>query len=70
MRFRGILSEEFEINIEVKQGDGQSLLLFNIVLDEFVRQWRTTNDKMGIPKKCRDQKDNRAQVDCLILWTS
>lgn len=40
MRLRGALSEELEIT----QGDRLSPMLFNIVLDEVISQWRTTNN--------------------------
>lgn len=42
-------------------------MLFNIVLDEVIRQWTTISNEMGIPKIHVKDKDTRAQVDCLAF---
>ena len=41
IKFLGEISEPFEIHTGVRQGDGLSPLLFNIVLDKIIKEWKT-----------------------------
>lgn len=45
IKFRGELSEEFEIKTGLRQGDGLSPILFNCALEYIMREWEMTNPK-------------------------
>lgn len=68
VRFKRTLSEEFGIKAGVRQRGGLSPMLFDVVMDEVIRQWRATKDEMGIPKThMGSEKNNRTQVDRLAF---
>lgn len=68
IRHRSTLSDSFEIKTGVRQGDGLSPILFNLVLDEVVRQWRQLNSNMKIKGVQIGYKvKHNAIVDCLAF---
>ena len=48
VRFQGELSEEFEIKTGLRQGDGLSPLLFNILLEKIIREFGKALDLKNI----------------------
>ena len=68
VKFRGTLSESFEIKTGVRQGDGLSPLLFNCALDKVIREWRKEMEKQNIPNGIYlGHKRKGLVVDCLAF---
>lgn len=63
VKFMGEISEPFEIETGVRQGDGLSPILFNIVLEKIIREWETHIKGIQIGVK----KGNRIKVKCLAF---
>lgn len=63
VKFMGEASDPFEIDTGVRQGDGLSPLLFNIVLEKIIREWERQVKGIQIGK----QKNNRVVVKCLAF---
>jgi len=63
VKFMGEISDPFEIHTGVRQGDGLSPLLFNIVLEKIIRVWEKQVKGIQIGK----QKDQRIIVKCLAF---
>ena len=64
----GEISESFLIKSGVRQGDGLSPLLFNLVLDKVIKEWEKTLREQGHWKPIRlgRPKDN-IEVSCLAF---
>lgn len=67
VKFQGEISEAFEIKTGVRQGDGLSPILFNVVLEKIVRTWRTALTEDGIDGICLGPKRQGVKVDCLAF---
>lgn len=63
VKFMGEISEAFHIHTGVRQGDGLSPLLFNMVLEKIVRTWE--NEIKGIQLGIK--KEQRIRVKCLAF---
>ncbi|KAK9884156.1 hypothetical protein WA026_005108 [Henosepilachna vigintioctopunctata] len=63
VKFMGEISDPFEIKTGVRQGDGLSPILFNIVLEKIIREWElhVKGIQVGI------KKENRLNVKCLAF---
>ena len=68
IKFAGEISQPFPIKTGVRQGDGLSPLLFNIVLDKVIKEWEKELEKTNIwkPIKLGRQRDN-INVTCLAF---
>lgn len=68
VKFRGEISDAFEITTGVRQGDGLSPILFNCVLEKIIREWRRKLDneeiEIGVRLGCKKEK---LFVDCLAF---
>lgn len=68
VKFRGILSESFEIKTGVRQGDGLSPLLFNCALEKVIREWRKELARQGVASGISlGHKRDGLTVDCLAF---
>lgn len=67
-KFIGEISKPFLIKTGVRQGDGLSPLLFNIVLDKVIKEWQKELEKQNIwkPVMLGKQRDN-INVTCLAF---
>ena len=63
IKFLGEISEPFEIHTGVRQGDGLSPLLFNIVLDKIIKKWE--NQVKGI--QLGKTYANKTIIKCLAF---
>lgn len=63
VKFMGDISDPFDIQTGVRQGDGLSPLLFNIVLEKIIRTWEKEVKGIQIGIK----KENRFHVKCLAF---
>lgn len=63
VKYMGEISELFEIKTGVRQGDGLSPMLFNIVLEKIIREWEPHVKGIQIGIK----KENRIKVKCLAF---
>lgn len=63
VKFMGEISEPFNIKTGVRQGDGLSPLLFNIVLDKIVREWEEYVKGIQLGKK----REVRTWIKCLAF---
>lgn len=63
IKFMGEISEPFEIHTGVRQGDGLSPLLFNIVLDKIIKQWEEKVKGIQLGKRCA----NKTIIKCLAF---
>ena len=66
VKFLGELSEPFEIKTGVRQGDGLSPLLFNLVLDKVIREWEKELKKTGNWKPIRLGR-HRGGIETAVL---
>lgn len=68
VKFMGEVSEPFEIRTGVRQGDGLSPLLFNLVLDKVIREWEIELKRTGNwrPVRLGTQKKG-IEVACLAF---
>lgn len=68
VKFMGEISEPFLIKTGVRQGDGLSPLLFNIVLDKVIKEWEKElkNQSYWKPIHLGRTKDN-VEVSCLAF---
>lgn len=63
VKFRGEVSDPFKIKTGVRQGDGLSPTLFNIVLDKIMRTlWENNNSGANL-----GTKNQRVQIKCLAF---
>lgn len=53
VKFVGEISEPFDIRTGVRQGDGLSPILFNVVLDKVMKEWERELRKCGVWKPIR-----------------
>lgn len=63
VKFCGEISEPFSIHTGVRQGDGLSPLLFNLVLDKIIKEWERTQKGIKLGKtrvKCLAFADDLA----------
>lgn len=68
VKFRGEISDAFEIKTGVRQGDGLSPLLFNCVLEKVIREWRKELKNLGVHFGVRlGCKRQNLDVDCLAF---
>lgn len=64
----GNISDPFEIQTGVRQGDGLSPLLFNLVLDKVIKEWESELKKEEIYKPIRmGTKNKGVKVTCLAF---
>ena len=63
VKFMGELSEPFDVKTGVRQGDGLSPILFNVVLEKVIRTWE--KDVTGI--QLGRKKENITHVKCLAF---
>ena len=63
IKFLGEISEPFEIHTGVRQGDGLSPLLFNIVLDKIIKEWETKVKGIQLGKT----RANKTIIKCLAF---
>lgn len=67
VKFLGEVSEPFRINTGVRQGDGLSPILFNLVLDKVVREWERELKEKNIEGIHLGQGRGRFEVKCLAF---
>lgn len=60
MKIMGEHSREFEVKTGVRQGNGLSPLLLNIVLDIVIKEWEKTNIPIKLGR-------NKVKVSCLVF---
>lgn len=63
VKFMGEVSDPFEIRSGVRQGDGLSPLLFNIVLEKVIKTWEKDTRGIQIGKK----KEHVMNIKCLAF---
>lgn len=71
IKFMGEISKPFLINTGVRQGDGLSPLLFNIVLEKVIREWEkeVKGIQIGIKINLREKIKCLAFADDLAIFT-
>lgn len=68
VKFMGEISEPFLIDTGVRQGDGLSPLLFNLVLDKVIREWEKELKNQGHWKPVRlGRPKNNIEIACLAF---
>ena len=63
VKFLGEISEPFVIKTGVRQGDGLSPLLFNLVLEKVIREWQKETKGINIGRLRKD----KIHLDCLAF---
>lgn len=66
-KFRGEISEPFEIVIDDRWGDEISPILFTTVLEKVTRRWKKAIKGEGIEAICLRSKRQGLKVECLVF---
>lgn len=67
VKFLGEISEPFEIKTGVRQGDGLSPILFNLILEKVMRTWKQEMEKENIRGIQLGRRKGNLVVECLAF---
>lgn len=67
VKFHGEVSDPFEIKTGVRQGDGLSPILFNIILEKIMRNWEKALEAEGIQGIHLGRKGQNLEIKCLAF---
>lgn len=67
VKFLGEVSESFKIKTGVRQGDGLSPILFNLVLDKIIKAWEKALEEKKVKGIYMGQGKHRFEVKCLAF---